>query len=74
MKMPIVITIVGISMFGFGLILFYSIELGQTDPVLRFLKNTGTFVGISGMGVGLAGILLYMINKNEPTLKESLES
>ncbi len=74
MKMPIVITIVGISMFGFGLILFYSIELGQTDPVLRFLKDTGTFVGISGMGVGLAGILLHLINKNEPTLKESSES
>jgi len=70
MKMAIVITIIGIFMFGFGLVLFYSIELGQTDPVLRFLKNTGTFVGISGMGVGLAGILLYLINKNEPTLKE----
>ena len=74
MKMPIVIFIVGISMFGFGLILFYSIELGQTDPLLRFLKNTGTFVGISGMGVGLAGILLHLINKNEPTLKEHSES
>ena len=74
MKMSIGITIIGISMFGFGLILFYSIELGQTDPVLRFLKNTGTFVGISGMGVGLAGILLYLINKNEPTLKEHSES
>jgi hypothetical protein len=74
MKMAIAITIIGISMFTFGLIVFYSIELGQTDPVLRFLKNTGTFVGISGMGVGLAGILLYLINKNEPTLKEYSES
>ena len=74
MKMSMVITIIGISMFGFGLVLFYSIELEQTDPVLRFLKNTGTFVGISGMGVGLAGILLYLINKNEPTLKEHSES
>ena len=74
MKMSIAITIIGICMFGFGLVLFYSIELGQTDPVLRFLKNTGTFVGISGMGVGLAGILLYLINKNEPTLKEHSES
>ena len=74
MKMSIVITVIGIAMFGFGLVLFYSIELGQTDPVLRFLKNTGTFVGISGMGVGLAGILLYLINKNEPTLKEHSES
>ena len=74
MKMFTVITIIGITMFGFGLVLFYSIELGQTDSVLRFLKNTGTFVGISGMGVGLAGILLYLINKNEPTLKEHSES
>ncbi len=74
MKMSTVITILGINMFGFGLVLFYSIELGQTDSVLRFLKNTGTFVGISGMGVGLAGILLYLINKNEPILKEHSES
>ena len=74
MKIYTTIIIFGITMFGFGLILFYSIELGQTDPVLRFLKNTGTFVGISGMGVGLAGILLYLINKNEPTLKEHSES
>lgn len=73
MKMPLIITIIGISMFVFGLILFYSIELGQTDPDLRLLKNTGTFVGISGMGVGLAGILLYLINKNEPALKEHSE-
>jgi len=73
MKMPLIITIIGISMFVFGLISFYSIELGQTDPGLRLLKNTGTFVGISGMGVGLAGILLYLINKNQPVLKEHSE-
>lgn len=73
MKMPLIITIIGIAMFVFGLISFYSIELGQTDPGLRLLKNTGTFVGISGMGVGLAGILLYLINKNEPVLKEHSE-
>ena len=60
-------------MFAVGLVLFYSIELGQTDPVLRFIKNIGTFVGISGMGVTLAGILLYFINKNEPSLKENFD-
>lgn len=68
--MSFVITITGIVMFGIGLIMFYLIELGQTDPLLRFIKNTGTFIGISGMGVGLAGILLYLINKNEPSIKE----
>ena len=70
MKMSTVIAILGITMFGVGLVLFYSIELGQTDPILRLIKNTGTFVGISGMGVFLAGVLLYLINKNEPQIKE----
>jgi len=70
MKMSIGIVITGVVMFVTGLIMFYSIELGQTDPVLRFIKNTGTFGGISGMGVFLAGILLYLIGKNEPSIKE----
>jgi len=67
------IIIIGVTMFAVGLVLFYSIELGKTDPVLRFIKNLGTFVGISGMGVTLAGILLYLINKREPPIKESFD-
>ena len=62
--------VVGGIMFITGLIMFYSIELGQTDTLLRFIKNTGTFIGLSGMGVTLAGILLYLINRNEPPIKE----
>jgi hypothetical protein len=73
MKPGMLIIIIGVTMFVVGLVLFYSIELGQTDPVLRFIKNIGTFVGISGMGVTLAGILLYLINKNEPPIKESFD-
>ncbi len=73
MKSGMVLIIIGITMFVVGLVLFYSIELGQTDSVLRLIKNLGTFVGISGMGVTLAGILLYLINKNEPTMKESFD-
>jgi len=73
MKSGMVLIIIGTTMFVVGLVLFYSIELGQTDPVLRFIKNLGTFVGISGMGVTLAGILLYLINKNEPPIKESFD-
>ncbi len=65
--------IIGVSMFAAGLVMFYSIELGQTDPVLRFIKNVGTFVGLCGMGVTLAGILLYLISKNEPAIKESFD-
>ena len=70
MKPGMLFIIIGAIMFVAGLILFYSIELGQTDPVLRFIKNIGTFIGLSGMGVTLAGILLYLINKNEPPIKE----
>ncbi len=73
MKTGTVVVIIGIIMFAVGLVLFYSIELGQTDPVLRFIKNIGTFVGLSGMGVTLAGVLLYLINKNEPPIKESFD-
>ena len=73
MKMGKVIIIVGITMFAVGLVLFYSIELGQTDPVLRLIKNVGTFVGLSGMGVTLAGVLLHLINKSEPPIKENYD-
>ena len=73
MKTGIPVAIIGIAMFAIGLILFYSIELGQTDPVLRFIKNIGTFVGLSGMGVTLAGVLLYLISKNEPPIRESFD-
>ncbi len=70
MKMSIGIAVTGIGMFIAGLIMFYSIELGESKEMLRLIKNIGTFVGISGMGVSLAGVLLYLISKNEPTVKE----
>jgi NADH:ubiquinone oxidoreductase subunit 6 (subunit J) len=73
MKMEVTIMIVGISMFITGLIMFYSIEIGQTDSGLRFIKNTGTFIGLSGMGVTMAGILLYLINRNEAPIAETFE-
>jgi len=73
MKTGMINVIIGLVMFATGLVLFYSIELGQTDNVLRFIKNVGTFVGLSGMGVTLAGILLYLINKKEPPIKESFD-
>jgi len=73
MKMEITIMIVGIAMFATGLIMFYSIELGQTDSLLRFIKNTGTFIGLGGMGVTLAGILLYLINRNEAPIAETFD-
>jgi len=65
MRMGVGFMIIGICMFISGLVMFYSIEIGQKEQFLRIIKNTGTFIGLSGMGVTLAGILLHLINKNE---------
>ena len=73
MKLGILVIIIGTIMFVVGLVFFYSIELGQTDPVLRFIKNMGTFIGLSGMGVVLAGILLHLLNRSEPPIKENYD-
>ena len=60
-------------MFLAGLVMFYSIEIGQVQPVLRLIKNIGTFVGLSGIGVGVAGILLYLISRNQPPIQENFD-
>ena len=72
MRSGITLVIVGICMFGSGLILFYFIEVAE-DKVLENIRNMGTFVGLSGMGVTLAGILLYLINKNAEPIKENYD-
>ena len=54
--------IIGGSMFILGIMLFYLID---GSGILKFIKNMGTFVGLSGIGVTVAGILLYLINKND---------
>ncbi|KFM19447.1 hypothetical protein AAA799P11_00771 [Marine Group I thaumarchaeote SCGC AAA799-P11] len=74
MKAGIPMILVGGGMFLAGLIMFYSIELGQTEPTLRLIKNIGTFVGLSGIGVGIAGILLYLINRSQTPVQENFES
>ena len=33
----------------------------------------GTFLGLSGMGVTLDGVLLYLINRNEKPIKENYD-
>ena len=72
MKSGITLVIVGIFMFSAGLILFYFIEVTE-DKILENIRNMGTFVGLSGMGVTLAGILLYLINKNAEPIKENYD-
>ena len=72
MKTGMPLIIIGISMFVIGLMLFYLIEPGENNN-LEFIKNMGTFVGLSGMGVTLAGILLYLISRNEQPIKENYD-
>ena len=59
-------------MFIMGLILFYLIN-PEENKNLEIIKNIGTFVGLSGMGVTLAGILVYLLNKNEQPIKENYD-
>ncbi len=73
MRIEFAVIVIGFIMFFTGLVLFYSIESGQTDPVLRDLKNAGTFIGLSGIGVTIAGIILYLVERNEPPIKENLD-
>ena len=72
MKTGMPLAIIGISMFIVGLLLFYIINPEIKDN-LEIIKNMGTFVGLSGMGVTLAGILLYLLNKNEQPIKENYD-
>lgn len=64
------IVVAGIAMFLAGLAMFYTIERGYTEPLLGLVKNAGTFIGLSGVGVIIAGILLLLIRRNTPPLQE----
>ena len=63
---------IGVSMFILGLVLFYLIN-SEGDRSLEYIKNIGTFTGLSGMGVALAGILLYLMSRNEQPIKENYD-
>ena len=72
MKTGMPLVFIGCSMFIAGLMLFYLIS-PEENKNLEFIKNMGTFVGLSGMGVTLAGILLYLIGRNEQPIKENYD-
>ena len=72
MKSGISLGVIGTGMFILGLLLFYLIN-PEENKNLEIIKNTGTFVGLSGMGVTLAGILIYLLNKNEQPIKENYD-
>ncbi|MSS86198.1 MAG: hypothetical protein CK526_05230 [Thaumarchaeota archaeon] len=59
-------------MFILGLILFYLIN-PDGNKNLEIIKNVGSFIGLSGMGVTLAGIVVYLISKNEQPIKKNYD-
>ena len=75
MKSGIGIIIAGGIMVLSGLILFYVVQISpQIEPFFKTIKHTGTFVGLLGMGVTLAGILLYLINRNQPQIQQDFDT
>ena len=74
MKSESVIIISGIIMIIVGLILFYLIGfLVDLDPLSQYLKHSGLFIGLIGIGATMAGILLYLISKEEVPIQEDLD-
>lgn len=66
MKSESIIIISGISMIVSGLILFYFIENNTNlDTLSRFVKHGGLFVGLLGIGVMIAGILLRLMGRDQ---------
>ena len=65
--------VIGISMFILGLILFYTIDHSENKN-LEIIRNTGTFVGLTGIGVSVAGVLLFLINRNPQPINENYDT
>lgn len=75
MKSGTAIILSGSVMVVLGLILFYSIQSGpDLNSSIRSIKHAGTFIGLMGIGVLMAGILLYLINRNQPAMQENFDS
>ena len=64
--------VLGVSMFILGLILFYSINPVDNEN-LENIRNTGTFVGLTGIGVAVAGILLFLISRNPQPINDNYD-
>ena len=74
MRSGIAIMIAGGVMVLSGLILFYVVQITpEIEPFFRTIKHAGTFVGLLGIGVTLAGILLYLINRNQPQIQQDFD-
>ena len=71
MKSGAVIIVAGVIMILCGLVLFYAVQSSpQIESFFRTIRHAGTFIGLLGMGVTLAGVLLYLINRNQPQIQD----
>ena len=71
MKSGVVVIITGTIMIMFGGILFYTIQNSlRIEPALRIIKHAGTFIGLLGIGVTVAGILLFLINRPQAQIED----
>jgi ABC-type phosphate transport system permease subunit len=79
MKNGIVIIVVGGIMIICGLIMFYGIQgIPATDAdekkFFLAIKHTGTFTGLLGIGVLIAGCLLHLMNRSPPPIHEDYDA
>lgn len=73
MKGESAIILSGIIMIISGLVLFYSIQNDSNlEQLLRQAKHGGTFVGIMGIGVVIAGILLSLMGREQTPIEENI--
>ena len=71
MKSELIIIMSGIIMIISGFVLFYLIQNEPgLDQSLRYVKHGGTFVGLMGIGVMTAGILLRLMEREEIPIQE----
>ena len=78
MKSGVVIIVAGGVMIICGLIMFYGIQWIQaTDAdekkIFLAIKHAGTFTGLLGIGVSIAGFLLYLMNRNSAPIMEDYD-
>jgi hypothetical protein len=74
MKGESIIIMTGLIMIIAGVVLFYSIQNNpDLDQLLRQVKHGGTFVGLMGIGVTMAGILLRLMEKEEVPIQEDFD-
>lgn len=74
MKSELVIILSGIIMVFSGFLLFYSMENSSNfDDISRYAKHGGIFLGLLGIGVTIAGILLRLMDREQPSIQENTD-